>query len=117
MATQFAGVLRHIHRLANAPENPEWGDEQLLRRFVADRDESAFRLLEERHGRMVLGVCRHVLRQQQDAEDAFQATFLVLARKASSIQKGTALASWLYGVAYRTSLKVRSEACKRRLHE
>jgi RNA polymerase sigma factor (sigma-70 family) len=117
MATQLAGVLRHLHRLANAPDNPEWSDEQLLRRFLADRDESAFRLLVERHGRMVLSVCRHVLRQQQDAEDAFQATFLVLARKASSIQKGTALASWLYGVAYRTALKVRSDACKRRLHE
>jgi RNA polymerase sigma factor (sigma-70 family) len=117
MATQLTGVLRHIHRLANAPDNPERGDEQLLRCFLADRDESAFRLLVERHGRMVLSVCRHVLRQHQDAEDAFQATFLVLARKAASIRKEVALASWLYGVAYRTALKVRSEACRRRLHE
>ncbi len=80
MATQLAGVLRHLHRLANAPDNPEWSDEQLLHRFLAERDESAFRLLMERHGRMVLSVCQHVLRQQQDAEDAFQATFLVLAQ-------------------------------------
>jgi RNA polymerase sigma factor (sigma-70 family) len=117
MATQLTGVLRHIHRLANTSDRPEWSDEQLLRRFLADRDESAFRLVVERHGRMVLSVCQHVLRQRQDAEDAFQATFLVLARKAASIRKEVALASWLYGVAYRTALKVRSEACKRRVHE
>src|SRR6516162_5443212 len=104
MATQLAGVLRHIHRLVPSSDGPEWTDDRLLHRFLTDRDESAFRRLVERHGGMVLSVCRHVLRQQQDAEDAFQATFLVLAQSAASIRKGTALASWLYGVAYRTSL-------------
>jgi RNA polymerase sigma factor (sigma-70 family) len=114
---QLASVLQHIHQLVGAPEDRERSDAQLLLCFREQRDESAFRLLMERHGRMVLGVCRRVLRQHQDAEDAFQATFLVLARNAAAIRQGTALSSWLYGVAYRTALKARRQTSRRQAHE
>jgi RNA polymerase sigma factor (sigma-70 family) len=115
-SAQLAEVLRHIHQIAGKPDD-DWNDTQLLQCFLERGDESAFRLLVERHGGMVLSVCRNVLRQHQDAEDTFQATFLVLARNAASIRQGTALASWLYGVAYRTALKARSQMCKRQQHE
>jgi RNA polymerase sigma factor (sigma-70 family) len=113
--TELAAVVRHIHRLARA--GPEPSDAELLRRFLARRDEGAFGDLVRRHGRMVLGVCRHVLRHAHDAEDAFQATFLVLARSAASIREGTALPSWLYGVAYRVASNARREAHRREAHE
>jgi RNA polymerase sigma factor (sigma-70 family) len=116
-ATQLANVVRHLHQIVRPPDGPERSDAQLLQCFLGSRDESSFRLLVERHGGMVLSVCRHVLRQRQDAEDAFQATFLVLARNAGSIRKGTALASWLYGVAYRTALKLRTRTSRRQRHE
>src|SRR3954447_17060449 len=80
-------------------------DAQLLERFLDRRDEAAFELLVGRHGPMVLGVCRRVLRQEQDAEDAFQATFLALVQKARSIARREALGSWLYQVAYRIALR------------
>ena len=92
-------------------------DAQLLARFVADRDEAAFASLVRQHGPMVLGVCRRVLHDLHDAEDAFQATFLVLARKASSIRKPELLANWLYGVAYRTALRAKGAAAKRQARE
>lgn len=115
--TRRNGVLRHIHRLVGSPNGHGWSDAQLLQCFLANRDEQAFTVLVERHGRMVLNVCRHVLRQAQDAEDAFQATFLVLAQSAAKIRHDASLASWLYGVAYRTALKARTQMSKRRLHE
>ena len=105
-------VLRHVRRLA-APTAPGLTDEQLLGRFVAGRDEAAFELLLRRHGGMVLGLCRRVARQEQDAEDAFQATFLALARKAGSVGKRASLGSWLYKVAYRAALAVRTCATRR----
>jgi RNA polymerase sigma factor (sigma-70 family) len=92
-------------------------DGQLLERFVRLRDESAFAALVRRHGPMVLGVCQRVLGHAQDAEDAFQATFLVLVRKASSLEKPELLANFLYGVAYRTALNARSRAARRGRHE
>src|SRR5579871_830451 len=116
-SAQLANVVEHIHQIAGASGDAEHSDSQLLQSFLANQDESAFRLLVQRHGRMVLSVCRNVLRQTQDAEDAFQATFLVLAKSAGSIREGTALGSWLYGVAYRISLKARSQMSKRHQYE
>jgi RNA polymerase sigma factor (sigma-70 family) len=88
-------------------------DDELLRRFIGDRDEAAFARLVKRHGPMVLSVCRGVLRQQQDAEDAFQATFLVLAKSARAIQNHRSLGGWLHGVAFRVSLKSRVRAARK----
>src|SRR5262245_34572564 len=76
-------------------------DAALLERFIKLGDQASFVVLVQRYGPLVLSVCRRVLRHEQDAEDAFQATFLVFVRKASSIRKGEAVGSWLYGVAYR----------------
>src|SRR5687768_2216486 len=87
------------------PAGEDLSDEQLLDRFVRRRDEGAFAALVRRHGPMVLGVCRRVLRDGHHAEDAFQATFLILVRKAELIQERQLLHNWLYGVAYRTAVK------------
>src|SRR5213595_501573 len=89
-------------------------DGQLLGRFLDGGEEAAFAALVTRHGPLVLGVCRRVLRHQQDTEDAFQATFVVLARKARSICKQSSLASWLYKVAYRIALRARVANARRR---
>jgi RNA polymerase sigma factor (sigma-70 family) len=95
----------------------EQTDGQLLKRFVHLHDEAAFAALVQRHGPMVLGVCRRILRQEQDAEDAFQATFLVLVRKAGSLERPELLANWLYGVANRTAQQARAKAARRCHHE
>jgi RNA polymerase sigma factor (sigma-70 family) len=118
MATAQVGtLLRHIERLAAHGGAPQRTDRQLLEDFAAAGDEAAFAALVARHGPMVLRVCRRVLRHEQDAEDAFQAAFLVLARSVASIRERGALASFLHGVAYRTALKVRRSAARRRDHE
>jgi RNA polymerase sigma factor (sigma-70 family) len=96
-------ALEHVRR-ALAPPGGGLTDAQLLGRFVADRDEGAFAALVLRHGPMVLGVCRRVLGHEQDAEDAFQATFLALARKAPSLRRRAAVGGWLYEVAYRAAV-------------
>jgi RNA polymerase sigma factor (sigma-70 family) len=92
-------------------------DAQLLQRFTDASDEAAFADLVRRHGPMVLAVCRRILNHDQDAADAFQATFLVLVRKAASLSQPEMLGSWLYGVAYRTALKARARESRRRAHE
>ena len=92
-------------------------DGQLLRQFLAHRDEAPFVALVQRHGPMVLAVCRRVLRNEADAEDAFQATFLVLVRRASALGSRTVLGDWLHGVARRTSLNAKRQAARRRVKE
>src|SRR5262245_13223989 len=92
-------------------------DRALLARFGATGDGEAFRVLVERHGPMVLGVCRRILHNEQDAEDAFQATFLVLVRRAGSLRSPETIANWLHGVASRTSREARGAAARRRAKE
>src|SRR5262249_35473227 len=108
-------VLRCLRRMAGAAETAP-PDRRLLDRFV-DGDQTAFAALVKRHGGMVLGVCQRVLDDVDDAEDAFQATFLVLSQKARAIRRRESVSSWLYGVAYRTALNARTRAARRRAHE
>jgi RNA polymerase sigma factor (sigma-70 family) len=114
MATvHTSAILIHVRRLA-ASGLQELSDAHLLARFASRRDEAAFTALVRRHGPMVLGVCRRVLRDWHLAQDCFQLTFLVLARKADSLRRPDALGPWLYGVAYRTARKARTQAARRR---
>ena len=116
MATgQLHSLARHLRRLALSGDGPT--DGQLLERLLTWREEAAFEALVRRHGPMVLGVCRRVLHDAHDAEDACQATFLVLARKAASIRRPGAVGSWLHGVAHRVALKAKAQAALRRRHE
>jgi RNA polymerase sigma factor (sigma-70 family) len=108
--TQGAVVLLQIRRLVAVQCSSQQTDLQLLQQFIAEHNEAAFTALVQRHGAMVLGVCRSVLRHRQDAEDAFQAAFMVLACKARAIRKQEALSSWLHGVAYRLALKAKARA-------
>jgi RNA polymerase sigma factor (sigma-70 family) len=110
-------VLRHIRRVAALGASSDLTDSCLLRRFVTDRDEAAFEVLVRRHGSMVLAVCRRVLQDLDDADDAFQATFLVLVRRAGAIENQQSLGSWLHGVALRTALKARAGLARRRQYE
>jgi DNA-directed RNA polymerase specialized sigma24 family protein len=114
--TLLQTLLGYLHRLDHADiDNPS--DAILLRRFL-DRDEAAFATLLGRHGPMVLGVCRRLFRQEQEAEDAFQATFLVFANKARSLTGLTSLGGWLHGVALRVSRKARTRRDRREhLHQ
>lgn len=110
-------LLEYVHRMARRHECADVPDGLLLDRFVAQRDESAFSALVQRHGPMVWGVCRRMLYGPHDTEDAFQATFLVLARRAASVVPRSMVANWLHGVAYQTALKARSIATRRRRTE
>src|SRR5438132_8805276 len=107
-------ILRHLRRAALGAG---LSDGELLDHFVGRREEAAFELLLQRHGPMVLGVCRRLLGNRHDAEDAFQATFLVLVRKAGAIRSRETVGHWLYGVACRTALRARAMNAKRRAKE
>jgi RNA polymerase sigma factor (sigma-70 family) len=113
---QLDGVWQHIRKLAAEGAGCA-SDRELLERFVRDRDEASFAALVERHGPMVFGVCRRVLRHQHDAEDACQAAFLVLARRAASIRNREALGAWLHGVAYRAAASLGRRLARRRARE
>jgi RNA polymerase sigma factor (sigma-70 family) len=110
-------VLRQLHRLTDPRTARDLSDSELLERFRAGREEAAFAVLVQRHGPMVLGVCRRLLDDAGLAEDAFQATFLVLVRRAGSIRKQASVASWLYGVARRVAARARAQAARRRIRE
>ena len=117
MAAGREQLVRYIRRVLRQPEADKTTDATLLGRFIATRDEGAFANLVERHGPLVLAVCRRVLGNADDAEDVFQATFLVLVRKARSLRRVASLGSWLYGVAYRTALEARRAMARRRAKE
>jgi RNA polymerase sigma factor (sigma-70 family) len=116
MAAERHPLSRYVRQLA-AHLAAELPDRLLLERFVCRREEAAFAALVRRHGPLVWAVCWRVLHHEQDAEDAFQATFLVLARKAGSLKRPEALGPWLHGVATRTALKARARAARRRAGE
>ena len=114
MATQqLRTVLRQIRGIIGHANDQGVADSRLLERFVCTGDEAAFEVLVWRHGPMVLALCRRVLRDSHDAEDALQATFLTLARKAGSISKRESVGSWLYKVAYRIALRAKVSAANR----
>jgi RNA polymerase sigma factor (sigma-70 family) len=110
-------LVRNMRQMALLHNPNSLSDSRLLESFLACRDEAAFELLVKRHGPMVLGVCRRVIGNLHDAEDAFQAVFLVLARKASSVTPRELVGNWLYGVAYRTALHARARVQRQRTHE
>src|SRR5690348_14188672 len=117
MPTQMNEIVRHLREAVLRQDGAGLADGQLVGRFVEHRDETAVAALVRRHGPMVWGVCRRVLGNHHDAEDAFQATFLVLVRKAASVRQREMVGNWLYGVAHQTALKARAMRAKRRTME
>jgi RNA polymerase sigma factor (sigma-70 family) len=117
MAPTATQLLNYLRRLAAPPAPDLDTDAALLDRFARRRDETAFAQLVGRHGPMVLRLCRRVLGDAHAADDAFQATFLILSRQASAVRRPGALAAWLHAVAYRVALKARTAGQRRRLHE
>jgi RNA polymerase sigma factor (sigma-70 family) len=116
-AGQLHKVVEHLRNVLAKQDLAQMADGDLLTCYLRDRDEAAFEALLHRHGPMVMGVCRRVLHDLHDAEDAFQATFLVLVRRASSLRSPGRVGNWLYGVAYRSALEARKAAAKRRAKE
>jgi len=114
MLSSFMQMLR---RDAARHARDEQANAELLARFARQGDEAAFAALVHRHGPMVWGVCRRLLTRTEDAEDAFQATFVVLLRRARSIRDGSLLGNWLYGVAYRVAVRARAQAARRAARE
>lgn len=113
---QLTDVIRYIQRVAGT-HGKDWTDRELLAAFATRNDQAAFTALVKRHGPMVMGICRRVLHHLQDAEDAFQATFILLARRNAGIRKPESLASWLHGVAYRMAQNAKRSASRRRKYE
>ena len=116
-ANERSKVIQHLRRAVLLKDGAGLTDAQLLQEYLSRREEAAMAALVRRHGPMVWGVCRRILHNHHDAEDAFQATFLVLVRKAASIASPELLANWLYGVAHQTALKARATAAKRKTRE
>jgi RNA polymerase sigma factor (sigma-70 family) len=110
-------VIQYLHAVMRWEDTAGMSDGDLVNRFIQHRDEVAFEALVRRHGPMVFGVCRRVLHDDDDAEDAFQATFLVLVRKASTLRSPATVANWLYGVANRTAGEMRRSRTRRRTSE
>jgi RNA polymerase sigma factor (sigma-70 family) len=115
--SQVAAVLHHLREMVEFQRRTSSTDGDLVERFAVGHEEAAFAELVRRHGRLVWRLCRNILKHEQDAEDAFQATFLVLARRALTIRKSESVASWLYGVAYRISVRAKRMAAKRSARE
>ncbi len=109
-------LLRHLRSVA-ASQGADLSDRELLQRFAARRDQMAFEALVGRHAPLVLGVCRRVLHNDHDAEDAFQAAFLVLARKAADVGRHGSVAGWLYRVAYHAAVRARAQSARRERRE
>src|SRR3954449_8238622 len=114
---QNEAILGHVRQLFGAGTLVGMAEGQLLERFSSRRDEAAFELIVARHGPMVLGVCRRILSDPDDVEDAFQATFLVLVRKAGSLRDRDRVGNWLFGVASRVALRARATSSRRRAVE
>ena len=115
-----AGDLNQLSTIFRFGVVGHLSDSQLLQSFRTGRNEAgqaAFSAIVERHGPMVLGVCRQVLRNLHDADDAFQATFMVMARKAGTVQNSESLASWLHGIALRVAARAKADEARRRVHE
>ena len=113
----LASVLHDLRRLAANGDDPRQTDRQLLERFLRQREEAAFAALVRRHGGLVLSACRRVLSDEADVEDAFQATFLVLLRKAKTVRWQASIGNWLFGVAHRVAVQARANALRRRRRE
>src|SRR5918998_774306 len=117
ISEQRASMAEGLQQLFGAGTLTALSEGQLLERFLARGDEGAFEAILRRHGPMVLGVCRRLLADPHDVEDAFQATFLVLVRKAGSLRRDDLLGQWLYGVAHRVAVRARAKAARRRTQE
>jgi RNA polymerase sigma factor (sigma-70 family) len=115
--TPLTAVLRHIRTLAAAGQFDDIPDGQLLERFAVDRDEIAFEVLMRRHGPLVRGACTRLLGNRPERDDVFQAVFMVLARKASSIRRRASVASWIYGVTLRLAREQRARLSRRHRRE
>src|SRR2546422_10635709 len=116
-ASQMARLIQNLRKSAVLHDSEGLTDAELLGAFLAHHDEVAFEALVRRHGPMVLGVCRRLLANPCDAEDAFQATFLVLVRKAPSVRPREKVANWLYGVAVHAAQKARAVAARQHNRE
>ena len=114
---KLPALVQYLRRMAKASSDDSLKDKELLARFVADRDEAALAAVVERHGRLVWGVCRRMLGDTPDTEDVFQATFLVLIRRAATVRWQSSLAGWLFEVASRLAKETKRKAARRRFHE
>jgi RNA polymerase sigma factor (sigma-70 family) len=113
----MATITHYLRKMVVAARVARAEDDQLLKRFVAQQDETALAALVQRYGALVYGLCRRILRDEHDAEDAFQASFLILVHKATTIKKNTSVGSWLCGVARRVALRAKGDLARRRARD